>query len=153
MTGEHHAGMQPSVEPVPSGASGVSGSLAFICGADMNPLQVRSRFTSRQARFVAIASMPGSQAGPAGLPTALGSGEIWGIVLGVPDAIVPEATLEAGAPNPPRVSIVLRDGSSTEATLMTGPATVGSVAAVLQEAHYWELPVPYRDRLKALLLS
>lgn len=117
------------------------GTLVFLCGADMHPSQIKGRAGFERARFVAIARMEGSHAGQAGLPPSLGSGEIWGIALRVEPG---DATAET-------VSIVLRDGTTAEATLMTDSTTAGSVVGVLAEAHYWELPVAYRDRLQALL--
>lgn len=127
------------------------GTLAFFCGADMNPLSIgngNGRVGFARARFVAIASsMEESTAGRAGLPAALGTGEIWGIVL----AIAPP---HAPPPNPApssMVTVVLRNGATTEAALMTDPTTVGTIAGVLAEARYWELPIAYRDRLEALL--
>lgn len=122
-------------------ASGMTGTLVFLCGADMNPLAITSHSGLEQARFVAIARMEGSRAGHAGLPPALETGEIWGIVLSAlppPDGAAPFT-----------VPLVLRDGTATRAILMTGPDTAGTTREILAEAQYWELPVVYRQRLEA----
>lgn len=139
----------------PSGTPGSPESLVFLCGADMNPSLIKARAGLERARFVAIARMDGRHAGQAGFPPDLAAGAIWGIAL----TIAPVAAPVAASPAPAAravaatVSLVLRDGTSTEAALMTDPTTVGTVAAVLREAHYWELPVEYRHRLQALLSS
>lgn len=127
--------------------TGAPETLVFLCGADMNPTLVRRRAGLERARFVAIARIDGSEAGRVGLPAELGSDAIWGIAL----TIAADASLPM--PRGAAVSTVLRDDTSVEAVVLTDPVTVGSVADVLREAHYWELPVAYRDRLQALLPS
>lgn len=126
-----------TAEPAPA--------LAFLCGADMNPLRIADGAGLEGARFVAIASMEGSGAGHAGLPAAIGSGEIWGIVLAI--ASPPDGAASVMVP------VALDDGTTHRAQLITGPETAGSVEDILAEAHYWELPVAYRDRLAAMLFQ
>ena len=123
-------------------ATGPTGTLVFLCGADMNPLAIANHPGLERARFVAIARMEGSEAGRAGLPPVAGTGEIWGIVLSAPPP-------EGAAPF--TVPVVLRDGTATRAILITGPDTAGAAADILAEAQYWELPVAYRQRLEASL--
>lgn len=121
-------------------------TLVFLCGADMNPTLVRRRAGLERARFVAIARIDGSEAEGIGLPADLEADAIWGIALTI--------AADASPPTPgAAVPIVLRDDTSAEAVVLTDPGTVGNVADVLREAHYWELPVAYRDRLQALLPS
>ena len=143
MTGEAGSERQPLTG---DDASPPTGRLAFLCGADMNPLRITGRAGLERARFVAIARIDGAETGKTGLPGELGTGEIWGIALAVgPDDPSPGSTARATVP------VLLRDGTSAEAALMTDPTTVGTVADVLREAHYWELPVAYRNRLQALV--
>ncbi len=138
----------PAAErPLPGTRSEPAGALAFLCGADMNPLAITGRPGLAGARFVAIGWIKGSLASRVGLPGALGTGEIWGIVLSIPPR--PGQPLTAAAPD--TVPVVLRDGSAIEAISITGPESAGTIAAILAEAYYWELPVAYRDRLGALL--
>lgn len=138
-------------KPVLHDPGDATGTLAFLCGADMNPSLIggsKGRAGLERARFVAIARIDGTLTGRAGLPPDLASGEIWGIAL----AIAPAADPARSSSTPiATVSIVWRDGTSAEAALMTDPTTVGTVADVLSEAHYWELPVAYRNRLQALV--
>lgn len=135
-------------KPVLIDPGDATGTLVFLCGADMNPSLIGDRKGLERARFVAIARIDGTLTGRAGLPPDLASGEIWGIAL----AIAPAADPARSSSTPiATVSIVWRDGTSAEAALMTDPTTVGTVADVLSEAHYWELPVAYRNRLQALV--
>ena len=135
----------PQAPDQPATAPGTTETLVFLCGADMNPVAIAGHPGLEQARFVAIARTEGSVARRAGLPPALGAGDIWGIVLSAvppPDAVAPFT-----------VPVVLRDGTAAGAILLTGPDTAGTASGILAEAHYWELPVAYRQRLGAILLQ
>lgn len=131
-------------KPVIHAPDDASDTLAFICGADMNPIVIEGREGFSTSRFVAIASADATVGKDAGLPGGLGEGEIWGIALRVPSA----GTAPQGIQREP-VSITLQDGTRANAVLMTNPTTVGTPEAILKEAHYWELPGEYRTRLEA----
>jgi len=111
---------------------------AFFCGADMDPVAIRRRDGFERARFVSIAST--TSAGAA-LPE-LAEDEIWGIVVRVPE--------DTALPDTPRITVTLRDGATAQATLLTTAGSAGTSAEILAQARYWELPVPYRNRLEAL---
>ncbi len=118
-----------------------SDSLVFLCGADMNPQAIQSRPELRDSRFLMTGAILASLAEKTGLPPSLHGVDVWGIVLRVsPDAACGES-----------VNVRLRDGREVTAALLTSPATIGSLTGVLAEARYWELPVPYRDRLEAIV--
>lgn len=139
----------PRPEPRPLAQAerdGAISRLAFLCGADMNPSSIRARGGFEAARFLAIARTDGARvAERAGLPAQLAREEIWGIVLAVGETGVAQ-----GSNRPEMVPVILRNGTSAEAMLMTNRATVGTIAELLAEAHYWELPMAYRDRLERL---
>lgn len=140
----------PAAErPLPGTQSEPAVALVFLCGADMNPLAIAGCPGLAGARFVAIGWIEGSRAGHVGLPGVFGTGEIWGIVLSIP----PGSRQPLAAAAPDTVPVVLRDGSAIEAIPITGPESAGTIAAILAEAFYWELPVAYRDRLGALLVQ
>lgn len=130
--------------PVIHDPEDASDTLAFICGADMNPTVIEGREGFSTSRFVAIASADASVGKEAGLPAGLGDGEIWGIALRIPSA----GTAPQGIQREP-ASIILHDGTRVNAVLMTNPTTVGTPEAILKEAHYWELPGEYRSRLES----
>jgi hypothetical protein len=112
---------------------------AFLCGADMDPRAIRARDGFATARFVAIGA---TGAAADVMPHKLGDGDIWGIVVRAPEhALLDEAS---------RIPVVLRDGATVHAALLTTPDTAGSAAEILARARYWELPVPYRNRLEDL---
>ena len=130
--------------PVIHDPNDASDTLAFLCGADMNPTVIEGREGFSSSRFVAIASADASVGKEAGLPAELGEGEVWGIALRIASAgTAPQAIRRAPA------SITLQDGSQVDAVLMTNPTTVGTPEAILKEAHYWELPAEYRSRLES----
>lgn len=135
---------QTDARPVLHDPDDASDTLVFVCGADMNPAVIDGREGFSTSRFVAIASADASVATEAGLPDALGGGEIWGIALRIPSA----GTAPQGIRRDP-VTITLRDGTRVDAVLMTNPTTAGTTDAILAQAQYWELPGEYRDRLAA----
>lgn len=135
---------RPQARPVLHDPDDASDTLAFICGADMNPTVIEGREGFSTSRFVAIASADAAIGRDAGLPDGLGEGEIWGIALRIPSA----GTAPQGIRREP-VAITLQDGTRTNAVLMTNPTTAGTPEAILKEAHYWELPGEYRSRLEA----
>jgi hypothetical protein len=51
----------------------------------------------------------------------------------------------------PHIPVTLREGTTVLAALLTTRKTAGSSEDMLAQARYWELPVPYRDRLAALI--
>lgn len=134
---------QTDARPVLHDPDDASDTLAFVCGADMNPAVIDGREGFSTSRFVAIASADAGVASEAGLPEALASGEIWGIVLRIPTA----GTAPQGIRREP-VSITMHDGERVDAVLMTNSTTAGTADAILQQAQYWELPGEYVDRLK-----
>lgn len=131
-------------KPVIRDPNDASDTLAFLCGADMNPSVIEGREGFSASRFVSIASANASVGKEAGLPAGLGEGEIWGIALRIASAgTAPQAIHRAPA------SITLRDGTLVDAVLMTNPTTVGTPEAIIKEAYYWELPAEYRSRLES----
>lgn len=131
-------------QPVIHDPGDASDTLAFLCGADMNPTVIERREGFSTSRFVAIASADASVGKEAGLPGGLGDGEIWGIVLRIASAgTAPQGIRRETS------SITLRDGARVDAVLMTNLATVGTPEAILEEARYWELPSEYRNRLES----
>jgi len=135
---------RPQARPVLHDPDDASDTLAFICGADMNPTVIEGREGFATSQFVSIASADATVGKDAGLPAGLGDGEIWGIALRIASA----GTAPQGIQREP-VSIMLQDGTRANAVLMTNPTTVGTPEAILKEAHYWELPGEYRTRLEA----
>lgn len=135
---------RPDAKPVIHDPGDASDTLAFICGADMNPSVIEGREGFSTSRFVAIARADASVAKEAGLPQGLEDGDVWGIALRVESA----GTAPQGIQRQP-ISITLQDGTSANAVLMTNPTTAGTPEAILREAQYWELPAEYRSRLEA----
>jgi hypothetical protein len=125
--------------PVDDDTSEIS-RFAFFCGADMEPGAIRRHAGFETARFVSIGFT--KAAGPV-MPARLESSEIWGVVIRVPEQV----TLH----DVPFIPVTLREGTTVLAALLTTRNTAGSSAEILAQARYWELPVPYRDRLEALI--
>ena len=67
---------------------------------------------------------------------------LWGIV-------VETGVEQRGLPVP----LTLRDGSEATAMIAGDESGIGSPAEILAEAAYWELPVEYRERIKAVIAS
>lgn len=65
--------------------------------------------------------------------------EVWGVVIRLPA----DAQLDG-----PVVPVALHSGEAIEATVLTSPADLDDIDAVLAEAYYWELPAAYRDALQ-----
>jgi len=113
--------------------------LAFFCGEDMDPGAIRRHEGFESARFVAIGA---AAAAHHVMPSGLESDDVWGIVVRVPEHVDLAAA--------PHISVTLRDGTAVEAAMLTTAASVGSADGILAQARYWELPVPYRNRLESL---
>jgi len=110
----------------------------FLYGANMNPQWIRQRWPA--GRFVAIARAGGFLTRGAGLPANAFGPDLWGIVVDTGEE-------QRGMPVP----LTLRDGTEATAMLAGDPADLGTLAEVLAEARYWELPAAYRDRIEAVL--
>jgi hypothetical protein len=110
--------------------------VAFLCGEDMHPSAIRQRWPG--ARFLGIGWVNGVLSSGIGLePDALGP-RIWGILV------------DTGAPLEGMfVPVTRRDGTPATAVVSGEPAVVGSLAGMLAQARYWELPRDYRDRVEA----
>jgi hypothetical protein len=127
-----------SIDPVASEPSFTS--RVFLCGADMNPTAIRQRWP--EARFIGIGWIDGIVTADFGLPPLALGPQVWGILV------------EVGAPQRGMPAPVTRpDGSGTTAMLTDDPAVAGSLAEVLAEAHYWELPRAYRERIEVAIAS
>lgn len=110
----------------------------FLCGANMSPEAIRQQWP--QARFRGIARadgivIPGERWGEG----AFGD-EVWGIIVDTGEE-------QRGMPVP----LTRRDGTADTAMLTGAPVLASDAAAILAEAHYWELPAAYRDRIQAWL--
>lgn len=111
--------------------------IVFLCGEDMDPTAIRQRWP--EAKFLGLAWVNGMLSRGFGLPAgALGS-QIWGILI---DA----KTTQTGM----YVPVTRRDGRSATAVIVGDRSSAGSLAGVLAQARYWELPRDYRDRIEAL---
>jgi len=113
-------------------------SRVFLWGVDMNPTAIRARWEG--SRFIGIARAAGYLTRGVGLPADAFGPEIWGIV-------VETGVEQRGMPVP----LTLPDGTSATAMLAGGPGSLGTPVEMLAEAHYWELPQAYRDRIQAFI--
>jgi hypothetical protein len=124
----HHEGMTLTENHV---------AYAILLGADMEPERIRARPDLAGARFAGIGAV--AARAMAGLLLPLPQvDEVWGVVVRLPE----DTHLDG-----PVVPVALRTGEEVEATVLTSPADLDAVDAVLAEAYYWELPVAYRDAL------
>jgi hypothetical protein len=129
--------MTQEPQPIGDNAGDIS-RFAFLCGADMEPTAIRRRAGFDTARFVSIGST--TAAGPV-MPTALANDEVWGVVLRVPEGVALHDV--------PHIPVRLREGTTILAAMLTTADSAGTTADILAQARYWELPVPYRNRLEA----
>lgn len=117
----------------------ISGTMIFLCGADMHPLVARKRYP--HGRFIEIARaslpLPGLASFPGGDVAA-----VWGILLRVP---------ESRANDGPRIAVTLTSSLQTTAVLGTTEQDVADPATVLAAVRYWELPGAYREAMAALV--
>ncbi len=113
-------------------------SRVFLWDADMHPTAIRGRWPA--ARFEGIASGPGFLTQGIGLPPFAFGPRVWGILI---DTGEPQRGMA--------VPIARRDGAEAAAMLVGDPYEVGSLAVVLAEARYWELPRDYRDAIEAVI--
>jgi hypothetical protein len=115
----------------------------FLSGAEMDPTAVRTAYPG--VRFVARARIAanGATIAPAFAPHL--DGEVWGILVRVPEAITA----------PVHRSATTDDGRSIEAALAGDILIDGDPSQALAAARYWdwELPPPYVARLKAALAA
>ena len=110
---------------------------AILFGADMEPERIRQHPDTAGGRFVGIGAVDASESARLDLPLP-DAPEVWGVVI----RLAP-----GSSPDGPKVSVSMRTGEAIEATVLTHAVDLGDRAAVLAEAHYWELPVPYRKAL------
>lgn len=110
---------------------------AILFGADMEPERIRHHPDTAGGRFVGIGAVSATDIGALELPLPDVS-EVWGVVI----RLAPGKTLDG-----PAVPVAMRTGEHLEATVLTRAADFDDLEAVLAEAHYWELPVPYRNAL------
>jgi hypothetical protein len=113
----------------------------FLSGAEMEPTAVRTTYPG--ARFVARARIAANGATIAPAFASHLDGEVWGILVRVPDAITAPAHLSA----------TTDDGRSIEAALAGDILIDGDPGEALAAARYWELPPHYVARLKAALAA
>jgi hypothetical protein len=111
----------------------------FLSGAEMEPTAVRTAYPG--ARFVARARIAVDGATVAPAFAAHLDGEVWGILIRVPDAVTA----------PVHRTATTDDGQSIEAALVGDTLIDGDPNDALAAARYWELPPPYVARLKAAL--
>jgi hypothetical protein len=113
----------------------------FLSGAEMEPTAVRNAYPG--ARFVARARIAanGATIAPAFAPHP--DGEVWGILVHVPEAITA----------PVHRIATTDDGRSIEAALAGDLLIAGDPSEALAAARYWELSPPYVARLKAALAA
>lgn len=110
---------------------------AILLGADMDPERIRQRPDTAGGRFVGIGAVEASHVAQLGLPLP-DVAEVWGVVI----RLAPGKTLEGQ-----RVPVSMRTGEQIEAVILTEATDLDDREAVLAEAHYWELPVAYRNVL------
>lgn len=115
-------------------------SRVFLCGANMEPASIRARWP--EAQFVALARTNGMLTQGIGLPANAFGPDLWGIVI------------ETGARQRGiYLPLTLRDGTSATAILVDDAAALGSLADILAQARYWELPEAYRNQIEAALAA
>src|SRR6476661_5771015 len=119
----------------------VSGTMIFLCGADMHPTIARKRYP--HGRFIEIARAQCPLPGLASFPGGAGEvAAVWGILLRVP---------ESRADDGPRIAVTLTSSLQTAAVLGTTEADVADPAKVLAAVRYWELPGAYRQAMAAIV--
>ena len=111
----------------------------FLFGADMGPGKIRRNPLTSTSRFVDIGSISAASVAGLSLPSP-DVEEIWGVVVTLPRA---DSTLSF-----PKTSVTLRSGKVVDATVLTDAASFGTVADVISEAYYWELPRAWREALE-----
>lgn len=111
----------------------------FLSGAEMEPTAVRTAYPG--ARFVARARIGVDGAPVAPAFAAHLDGQVWGILIRVPDA-VPATTHRTATTD---------DGRPFEAVLVGAALVGGDPNDALAAARYWELPPAYVARLTMAL--
>jgi hypothetical protein len=116
-------------------------SYLFLSGAEMEPVAVRAAHPG--ARFVARAriAVDGAVVAPPFADHV--GGEVWGILVDVPEAGTGGATREA----------IADDGRTFGAVVGAEALVGGDPDEALAAARYWELPPAYVNRLKAALAA
>ena len=115
-------------------------SQVFLWGADMQPSRIRARWP--QARFVSLARADGVIAAGVGLGWYELGPEVWGIVV------------ETGEPQEgAMLPLWLPDGSAMTAMVVGDRSAFGTLPEALAQAHYWELPAAYRERLQEAIIT
>jgi hypothetical protein len=118
-----------------------AGTYLFLTGADMEPTAVQKAYP--KGRFIARGSTE-AHAGEispefAKTVAAPGVGDVWGILVQVPDAY---------GDNERRHQVTTDDGRTMTAVVVGERMAAGFSRAVLKAAQYWELPAGYVGRLK-----
>jgi hypothetical protein len=113
----------------------------FLSGAEMDPTAVRAAYPG--AHFVARARIAADGATVAPAFAAQLDGEIWGILIWVPEPVAATVRREA----------TTDDARTFAATLGGETLVAGDPDAALAAARYWELPPNYVARLASALAA
>jgi hypothetical protein len=118
-----------------------SGAYIFLTGSDMDPTQVRQDFPEAQfvARGYTEAHAGAISATFADVVASPGVGDIWGILLRLPEA--PQGDFS-------RYDVTTDDGRVFNAAAIGSKLVSGQSNETLAAALYWELPTGYTGRLK-----
>lgn len=118
-------------------ADRISGTMIFLCGADMHPQVAHGRYPHGRFIEIARAACPLPRLGsfPSGAA-------VWGILLRVPENRTSDG---------PRIAVTLTSSLQAAAVLGTEPEDVADRDEVLAAVRYWELPGAYRKAMAAIV--
>jgi hypothetical protein len=113
----------------------------FLTGSDMDPTEVRKAFPDAQfvARGYTEAHAGAISATFADVVATPGVGDVWGILLRVPEPIEGDFA---------RYDVTTDDGRTFNAAAIGDKLVSGQSNETLAAARYWELPTGYTGRLK-----
>lgn len=118
-----------------------TGAYLFLTGSDMDPEQVRRNFPNAQfvARGFTEAHAGAISATFANVIATPGVGDVWGILIRVPEPIEGDFS---------RYDVTTDDGRVFNAAAIGNKMVSGQSNETLAAARYWELPTGYTGRLK-----
>ena len=118
-----------------------AGDYLFLTGSDMDPTQVRKTYPNAQfvARGYTEAHAGAIAATFAGVIATPGVGDVWGILIRVPEPVEGDFA---------RYHVTTDDGRTFNAAAVGDKLVSGQSNETLAAARYWELPTGYTGRLK-----